>query len=97
MSTPVLTANAEWKQLTNTNGTSSNLETTLGNVINWILGFIALVAVLMIIYGGVQYLTSAGNADTAKKGKDTITRAVMGLVIAGLAYAIVNLIIGQIK
>ena len=70
-----------------------DFESTVVNATNWILGFVALIAVLMIIWGGVQYLTSAGNQDQVRTGKDTIKYALMGLVVAGIAYALVNLIV----
>lgn len=59
------------------------------NVTNFILGFIAMVATLVIIYGGVQYLTAAGNEDAVATAKKTISYGVIGMVIAGLAYAMV--------
>ncbi|NCF74933.1 MAG: hypothetical protein GWO87_00375 [Xanthomonadaceae bacterium] len=59
------------------------------NVTNWILGFIAIVATLVIIYGGVQYLTSGGNEDTVANAKKTISYGIIGIVISGLAYAMV--------
>ena len=66
---------------------------SIKNTTDWILGFVGMIAVLMLIWGGVIYLTSAGDEDKAKTGKKTIQYAIMGLVIAGIAYAIVNVII----
>lgn len=74
----------------------TNFDNVLNNVINWILGIVGLISVLVIIYGGVMYLTSTGAADRVKSGKDTIKYGIMGLIIAGAAYAIVNVIIGKI-
>ena len=59
------------------------------NVTNWILGFIAIIATLVIIYGGVLYLTAAGNEDAVATAKKTISYGIIGIVIAGLAYAMV--------
>jgi len=66
------------------------------NATNWILGFVIMIAVLAVVWGGIQYLTSAGNEDQARSGKKTIQYALTGLVIAGLAYAIINIIVGTI-
>jgi len=66
------------------------------NTTNWILGFVSLIAVLAIIWGGVQYLTSIGNEDTTRNAKRTITYALLGLAIAGMAYAIVNVLVSSI-
>jgi uncharacterized membrane protein len=71
---------------------STDFEGSVMDIMNYILGFITIVATLMIIYGGVLYLTSAGNEDTASRAKKTIAFGVIGLVVIGLAYALVNLI-----
>jgi len=52
----------------------------------------ALIAVGYVIYGGVQFVTSQGEADKAKKARQTIINALIGLVIALLAVGIVNFI-----
>ena len=70
-------------------GVETNIESAIMNVTNYILGFIAIIATLVIIYGGVQYLTAGGNEDTVANAKKTIAAGVIGMVIAGLAYAMV--------
>ncbi|MCR5832343.1 MAG: hypothetical protein K6G36_00130, partial [Candidatus Saccharibacteria bacterium] len=42
------------------------------------------------------YMTSAGDASKVKKGKDTILYGIIGLVIVGLAFAIVNFVIANL-
>lgn len=58
-------------------------------VINWFLGLVGLLAVLMLIYGGFRYLTSGGNEESTTKAKNTIIYAIIGIVIVILSYAIV--------
>lgn len=89
---------AAWGKQTPPTGTAvpTDFETMLNNAINWILGIIGLISVLIIIYGGVLYLTSVGSADRVKQAKDTLKYGIMGLVIAGIAYAVVNVIITTI-
>lgn len=74
----------------------TDFNTLVMGVTNWILGFTGLAAVLVIIWGGVQYLTSTGDQDRVRSAKDTVKYGVMGLAIAGIAYAVVNVIIGTI-
>jgi hypothetical protein len=50
----------------------------------------------MIIVGGIRYTTSNGDSGRIKAAKDTITYAVVGLVVAILAYAIVNFVIKNV-
>jgi hypothetical protein len=67
---------------------------TIVNVMLFILGAIA---VIMIIIGGIRYATSNGDAAAIKGAKDTILYAVIGLIVAILAYAIVNFVVGAFK
>lgn len=71
----------------------NNLMTTLNQIINVIIGVIGFIAVIVIILGGVQYTTSAGDSGKVKKAKDTIMYGIIGLVIALLAYSIVNFVL----
>ena len=75
---------------------STDLMTTLQIIINVALGVIGFVAVVMIIMGGVQYTTSSGDTAKVTKAKNTILYGVIGLVIALLAFAIVNFILSNV-
>lgn len=77
-------------------GSNGNLMDTVNVIINVALGIIGLVAVVMIIVGGLNYTTSAGDAAKVKKAKDTIMYGVIGLVVALLAFAIVNFVLTNI-
>lgn len=77
-------------------GQGSDLMTILQLIINVALGVIGFVAVVMIIMGGIQYTTSSGDAAKVTKAKNTILYGVVGLVIALLAFAIVNFILSNV-
>lgn len=62
------------------------------NVINGIFGLLGAVAVGMIVYGGVMYMTGGSSKDGVEKGKKIITSAVVGLVIVLLSLAIIDLL-----
>jgi len=68
----------------------------LNIIINVVLGVIGVVAVAMIIIGGIQYTTSSGDAAKAQKAQKTIIFSVVGLVIALLAFAIVNFVLTNV-
>lgn len=63
-------------------------------VVNVLLFIIGAISVIMLIFGGIRYTTSAGNAASVTAAKNTIMYAIIGLVIAFLAYAIVNWVLG---
>jgi hypothetical protein len=70
------------------------LEDGIKNIVNLLLFILGAIAVIMIIIGGIRYTTSNGDASNTKAAKDTILYAVVGLVVAILAYAIVNFVLG---
>lgn len=63
---------------------------TITNVLLYIIGAIA---VIMLIVGGIRYVTSGGDAGAVTSAKNTILYAVVGIVVAILAYAVVNFVI----
>ena len=71
---------------------TSDLQTILGAIIG-VLGF---VCVVVMIIGGVNYMTSAGDSGKVKKAKDTILYGLIGLIVCALAFALVNVVIGTI-
>lgn len=65
-------------------------------VVNILLFIIGLISVIMLIWGGIRYTTSGGNANSVTAAKNTIMYAIIGLVIAIFAYAIVNWVVGEL-
>jgi type IV secretory pathway VirB2 component (pilin) len=87
---------SECNNLKDANSNSNDLMSTVNTIINVIIGVIGFVAVVVIILGGVQYTTSAGDPGKVKKAKDTILYGIIGLVVALLAYAIVNFVLSSL-
>ena len=74
---------------------TADLEATVVNVVQWVLGFMGLIAVIFILYGGFMWMTAGGNEEKVAKAKKVLTAAVIGLVIVLLAWAIVIFVVGQ--
>ncbi|MEK7620836.1 MAG: pilin [Patescibacteria group bacterium] len=68
----------------------------LKDVINIMLYLAGAIAVVMIVVGGIRYITSDGDPGAASKAKNTIIYALVGLVIAVMSYSIVNFVIGRV-
>lgn len=66
-----------------------SIESVLSKIINAILLLTGGIAVLFLILGGLQYITSSGNKDKAEKAKQTILYAVIGLIVIALSFVIV--------
>ncbi|MBR3320141.1 hypothetical protein IKG20_02445 [Candidatus Saccharibacteria bacterium] len=73
-----------------------DVHVTVTEIINAVLYVVGILAVVMVIIGGVQYTTSGGDSAAVTKAKNTILYGIIGLVIAVLAYAIVNFVIGKV-
>lgn len=69
----------------------------LQSIINLLLFISGILAVILIVVGGFRYVTSNGDSGAASKAKNTIIYAAIGLVIAIMAYAIVNFILDNIR
>jgi hypothetical protein len=67
--------------------------TTITNTLLFVVGALA---VIMIIVGGIRYATSGGNASNVTAAKNTILYAIVGLIIAFLAFAAVNWVLSAI-
>ena len=76
---------------------SKNLNGVIKTVVNVMLFLLGSLAVIMIIVGGIRYTTSAGNAAQIKAAKDTLMYSIIGLIVALLAYAIVNFVIKSLS
>ncbi len=66
--------------------------TLIVNIVDWLLGFVALIALLALIWGGIYYLTSAGDISRIEQGKKILTYAILGLLVVGTSYAIVGVV-----
>jgi len=71
-------------------------KTQLDQVLSIVFGVFAAIAVLMVILGGLRYITSQGNPQEVAKARDTIIFAGIGLVIAVSAEAIVFFVVGRL-
>jgi hypothetical protein len=60
--------------------------------INWVLGMLSLIALVICLYAGFMMVTSAGDEKKYEKGMDILKKAGIGLVIIGLARLIVSVV-----
>lgn len=78
-------------QLTNPVG-CDDIGECIGTFIQYALGLAGVLALAGIVYGGFLYLTAAGNQERVESGKNAVTYSIIGLIIIGLAFAIVNFV-----
>ena len=65
-------------------------------IVEWLLGFVGALAVLMIIVAGIMYLTSGGDEGRVENAKRWLIYAIVGLIVALLGWVIVNTVITQL-
>lgn len=80
--------------ISNATGGQSSARALVLTIVNFFLGFLGLVAVLMVIYGGVLILTSQGKPEAAGVGKKILLYAAIGIIIILLSFAIISTILG---
>ena len=72
-----------------------DLRSTIAGVINIFLGFLGILATLIIIYGGFIWMTSGGSAEKIDRAKRILINGVIGLVIILSSYAIARFILKE--
>ncbi len=78
-------------------GSDADVNNVIQTIITILIWLVGVLAVIMIIYGGILYTTSGGDPAKIKKGKDTIVYGIVGLIIAILAFVIVNFVINAVN
>lgn len=69
-------------------GSGGDIRDTARRFINIALGFLGVMVVIMIIYGGAMWLTSAGNDERVSKGKHILVWAAIGAIVITIAWTI---------
>lgn len=80
------------KDLENKDGLSN----TIKNATNIVLFVAGALAVIMIIYGSIRFMTAHGNEKQVESARLIVTYSVIGLIIAILAYALVNFVLSNL-
>lgn len=74
----------------------ANLVDTIGMIIRVALGFLGVIAVVIILLGGFKWMTAGGNDDKLKKAKGLLFSGIIGLVIILSAYAIASFVLSSL-
>ena len=73
----------------------TNITNYIATAINIFSIVVGIIAVVMIIIGGVKYITSGGDAGNVTGAKNTILYAIIGLVVVALSQVIVQFVLGS--
>ena len=64
----------------------------LDDAIEWLLTVASIISILVVVIGGIIYVSSSGNPDTAKTAKKIVNGGILGVIICGLAYGVIEVI-----
>ena len=92
----IITKFADGATVNPVDGGGDDLTSSITNILNAIIAVLGLVCVVVMIIGGVNYMTSSGDAGKVKKAKDTILYGLIGLIVCALAFALVNFVTSNI-
>ena len=82
--------------ITNTSLGEAELQPAVMQIINVLLGFLATIAIVIVLLGGFKWMTAGGNEDKVGEAKKLLGAGVIGLVIILAAYAITVFVIEQL-
>jgi hypothetical protein len=71
----------------------TSINALIGNIIKGLLGVVGSLALVMFVWGGFQWMTSAGDAKKVTSGRDTMLWAAAGLLIIFASYGLVKFVI----
>ena len=77
-------------------GVSSDLISIVGGAINAVLSLVGTFFLILIIYSGSLWMTSRGNQEQIKRAQNTMTSAVIGIIIVMGSYTVTGFVIDQI-
>jgi len=67
------------------------------DIVRYVLGFLGVIAVIVIIIGGFMWMTAAGNEEKVAKAKKVLVQGIIGLAIVMLAFVIATFVINMIR
>jgi amino acid transporter len=71
--------------------------TLVGQVIVTVINVTGIIFVILVLYGGVMYMTASGDEERVKKSKRLLTSAIIGLIITLAAYSIASFVVDQLS
>ncbi|MFH1711862.1 MAG: pilin [Patescibacteria group bacterium] len=75
---------------------TAELQSTIGNIINIVLGFLGIVAVVIVLWGGFKWMTAGGNDEKVGEARKLLIAGVIGLAIILSAYAITSFVVSSL-
>lgn len=75
---------------------TASLPEMILKIVNYSLALVGVLALGMIVYGGFIYITAQGDSKRVDQAKTIIIYSVVGIIVIGVAAALVNFVVGSI-
>jgi len=93
----MLTNTAQQANIVSGNADSaSTMYEMIGEINNTVLGFLGVLFLILIIFGGIMWMTASGNEEKVKKASELMSHAAIGLAIVLFAFLLTNFVIFKI-
>lgn len=76
---------------------AGDINTLLENILTWTASILGFVALIVLVWAGVRYMTAGGNEERQTQAKKFITYAVLGLAFALASLVIIHFIYGMLE
>lgn len=93
---PIMTSAIDVAQVDSALDEDRSLGQVVGGIINIVLALLAIISIVLFLYGGFLWMTAGGNEENVAKAKKIITATVIGLAIILLSAAAVNFVLGNL-
>jgi len=77
-------------------GEDVDLKDTINDVMTWLFGFLGLLAVFIVLWGGFKWMTAGGDEDKVGEAKNILKAGVIGLIIILSSYMIASFVFGEV-
>ena len=90
-------ASAQWDlPANNFNLSNATPQDIMEELTLWLLGLVVAIGIIAIIWAGIKYTSSGGDTEQATDAKKTVKYALLGIIIAGVAYALIDVLVNTI-
>lgn len=76
---------------------TKTVESVIGQYLGVFFGYVSIVFLIMIVYGGIMWMTAGGTPQNVEKARKTLIHAAIGLVVTLLAYQVTAYVITKIS
>ena len=74
-----------------------SIQKLIGRIIQYLLGFSGVIALVMFIYGGLSWMTAQGNQEKLTKARNTLVWSVIGLILIFASYALTKFVLDLLQ